>query len=73
MGSRARNTHTTNSDYDIAFEFDRDKSALWNQFVLDADEKPFTLQQVDLVAFRDVDTRFQENITQEGLILYEAV
>lgn len=70
FGSRARGDHRENSDYDIAFVGVKDVPR-WQQFLLKADDEPWSLQKMDLVLFEGLNEDYRDSISKEGLVLYD--
>ena len=72
-GSRAKGTHGTISDIDIAVTGVKDRSE-WTHIHRLADvedNRLHTLLKIDLVQFEHVDPAVQQSIKDEGLVLYE--
>ena len=72
-GSRAKGTHDTNSDIDIAVAGVKDRRE-WlriHRLADVEDSRVRTLLKIDLVQFEHVDPLVQQSIREEGQILYE--
>jgi predicted nucleotidyltransferase len=70
FGSRARGDHRENSDYDVVFKSLRTPEA-WTNFMVDSDERAFTLLKVDLLNYEKCPLDYKQNIDSEGKLLYE--
>lgn len=72
-GSRAKGTHSANSDIDIAVVGVKDhKEWLHIRRLADVeDNRVCTLLKIDLVQFEHLDPLVQQSIREEGQILYE--
>ncbi len=73
FGSRAKGTHTTFSDIDIAVAGVKDRGE-WLHILSLADvedNRVPTLLKIDLVQLERVDPAVQQSIMEEGRILYE--
>ena len=74
-GSRAKGTHTTFSDIDIAVAGVKDRRE-WLHILCLADvedNRVPTLLKIDLVQLEHVDPAVQQSIMDEGQILYERI
>jgi len=70
FGSRARNTHRENSDFDIAL-LGVENNSKWTNFSNQLNEEPWTLYGVDLVLYESLGDDYRTNIQKEGVLLYE--
>ncbi|MFZ4403838.1 MAG: nucleotidyltransferase family protein [Pseudobdellovibrionaceae bacterium] len=71
FGSRARNNARENSDYDIAFEIDDQFDSEWVDFLVDVDDKVYSLLPMDLINIKDLSGEYLMNLQKEGIVLYE--
>ena len=70
FGSRARGDETPLSDWELCFVFDGTNRKAWLHFGEDAEENARTLLKLDFVSWHDAPKALQENITNEGIVLY---
>jgi len=70
LGSRARNNHRENSDFDIAFSGLKHPLE-WGRFLAEVAEQPITLHKVDLLVYEDISVDYRKNIDKDGITLYE--
>src|SRR5690606_36894761 len=68
-GSRARCDHRPTSDYDLAFELDKDVG--WSEFLATQSEDLATLLPVDFLLLNAADDGYKEEVQKTGKILYE--
>lgn len=71
FGSRARGDQGERSDYDIAFDAPQANAAIWAEFVLSAREQSPTLHSLDLVWLQECSAALKNEITREGVVVYE--
>ncbi len=69
-GSRARGDAFKHSDYDLAVDAPHLKPATWHIITDRVEEAPI-LWHVDCIHLQKVPTELQQNVTQEGKILYD--
>ena len=65
-GSRARGNYTITSDVDIAIDCGED-----DFLIQSIDEEVRTLLKIDIVNLRKVNKRLQNEISTDGIVLYE--
>lgn len=70
-GSRARGDARDNSDYDLAVVFPQDRRNRWIRFLADYDDAALTLLPVDLLDLSEASEPLREQISKEGVTLYE--
>jgi uncharacterized protein len=70
-GSHARGDAQETSDYDLAFVFPRDHHGKWVRFLADVDDAPVTLLPVDLLDWDEASESLREQVSKEGITLYE--
>ena len=71
FGSRARDDHRENSDFDIAVRSATPiPSANWARLQVALEEEPITLYRVDLVDFSQLNEDYKKRILSEGKTLY---
>jgi len=70
FGSRARGDHRTNSDFDIAIRGIKCNDQAWTRLLVELEEEPGSLYQIDLVQFEELAKDYKLNISAEGKILY---
>jgi predicted nucleotidyltransferase len=72
FGSRARGDARPKSDYDLAFDFNKDQYARnWGAFCIEAQENAPTLLPMDLVNMNEISKEFADKIHQEGIVVYK--
>lgn len=71
FGSRARGEARKNSDYDLAFVLEGEGKIRWARFIAEASDAPLTLCPIDFVNWDDAPQALQEEITQQGVVLYD--
>lgn len=71
FGSRARKTHRENSDVDIACYFNNKNQEKWTRFLVELNEKPWSLWPIDLVDYSELSDDYKNSIDKEGQVLYE--
>jgi predicted nucleotidyltransferase len=72
FGSRARNTHRSNSDIDLCLLEKKCSDSQWNQLLVSIQEDPDTLFKVDLVEFESLSKSYRDEVQKEGVTLYES-
>jgi predicted nucleotidyltransferase len=71
-GSRARGDHQPKSDFDLAVDFPPERTSDWRRFLADFDDRPITLQQVDLLDMNRCPPSLRMAVDTEGIVLYES-
>lgn len=71
FGSRAKGTAASQSDYDIAVDWEGEGGVLWGCFVHDVIEDKPLLKSVDLLNLQCVGADLRSRIEMEGLVFYE--
>ncbi|MBF0194625.1 MAG: nucleotidyltransferase domain-containing protein [Magnetococcales bacterium] len=69
-GSRARGDHEERSDIDLAVLCPNATKKQWTEIWFYIDEAP-TLYSIDIVRLDEVNRELQENVKNEGVVLYE--
>ena len=70
FGSRAREDHRENSDFDLAVKASTLDQGSWARVLLAINEDSITLYPVDVVHFERMAKDYQKNISKEGKSLY---
>jgi predicted nucleotidyltransferase len=70
-GSRARRDAREHSDYDLAFVFPQSHRERWIRFLADFDDAALTLLPVDLLDWNEASEALREEISKEGIVIYE--
>lgn len=70
FGSRARGDHTKKSDIDLAIDCPNASAQDWDQ-IMDIVENADTLLKIDVVELKTANEELKQNITQEGIKIYE--
>ena len=69
FGSRARGTHYDRSDVDFAVE-----GGNFNGFLLDMQERAYSLLSFDIVKYDDrITEELKEELRKDGVVIYEKV
>lgn len=69
FGSRARQTHRTHSDFDIAVRGVRNPKN-WSKVSVDLVEEPMTLFDIDLLKYEELNSDYKKSVDTEGRVLY---
>lgn len=70
FGSRAQGKAHENSDYDFAFQLEKEPRSQWARFALEAKEEAPTLLPLDLVNLNEISETFKEKILQTGHLIF---
>jgi len=70
FGSRGKQIHQPNSDYDLAIETNK-KDFRQKRIVKERIDKIIGLHKIDLVILNEVDSGFQNIILKTGKVIYE--
>jgi len=71
FGSRAREEEKRTSDFDVAFDFPKEKENAWGTFCVEAEEELPTLHRLDLLNLREASEKLLAAIKKDGVLLYE--
>lgn len=71
FGSRARGDATSRSDFDVAFLIDPRKARAWPKYAVTTQEEAATLHSLDLVNMKEAHAALQDQINEEGILIYE--
>jgi predicted nucleotidyltransferase len=72
FGSRARGTHTSRSDYDLAFDVPGIDHIRWVNFLDVLEECVPTLNSFDCIRLSDpIEQELLRKVEQEGILIYE--
>ena len=71
FGSRARGTHQSYADVDLAFLPAPESDAHWAEFVAEVEEDAPTLLELDLVNVRTCQTALRKEILRHGRLIYD--
>lgn len=72
FGSRARGNFRENSDIDLCVIGRTCNDDTWNKLLVSIQEDPHTLLKVDLVEFETLNHLYQNEITKDGVTVYES-